>query len=203
MTFKERFAEFFAEQETAYKVSIYNEYAYATGNEPLNYIGEFEVICNGFNLIDLACKVHYGDFNPNYDYFTFDGYANLESVEDADYWLEDYVDDMADLFKDYNLCQLAEVVGEDVNFLSVSFEEMTEEDLWSLREEVVLGSIYTADFINSFGFDAHDVQDFFDNYCDVLNETAKEHGGEWTDYDSKESLWSYFLSADTSWIRQE
>lgn len=109
-TFNERFAEYFAEQGNAEQVAIYNEYAYNTGNEPIYYTGEFDEICAGFTPMDIAQKVRFGSFNPFYDYFTFDGYANFESIENVTEWLEDYVDDMADYFEDH-FRALADVIG--------------------------------------------------------------------------------------------
>lgn len=109
-TFYERFAEYFAEQGNAEQVAIFNEWAYSTGNEPVNYIGEFNEVCAGFDPLDIALKVRFGNFNPNHDYFTFDGYANLESIENVAEWLEDYVDEMADYYENH-FRVLANVIG--------------------------------------------------------------------------------------------
>ena len=109
-TFNERFAEYFAEQGNAEQVAIFNEWAYSTGNEPVNSMDEFDEVCRAWNPLDIACKVHFGNFNPNHDYFTFDGYANFESIERLEWWLEDYVDEMADYFEDH-FRDLANVIG--------------------------------------------------------------------------------------------
>lgn len=109
-TFYERFAEYFAEQGNAEQVAIYNEWAYNTGHEPVNFMEEFDEICAGFTPMDIVLKARFGDFNPNHDYFTFDGYANLESIENVAEWLEDYVGDMADYFEDH-YCDLANIIG--------------------------------------------------------------------------------------------
>lgn len=109
-TFNERFAEYFAEQGNAEQVAIFNEWAYSTGNEPVNFMYEFDEVCAGFTPMDIVLKVRFGDFNPNHDYFTFDGYANLESIENVAEWLEDYVDDMVDYFEDH-FRVLADVIG--------------------------------------------------------------------------------------------
>jgi hypothetical protein len=109
-TFYERFAEYFAEQGNAEQVAIFNEWAYSTGNEPICYTEEFDEICAGFTPMDIVQKVRFGSFNPFYDYFTFDGYANFESIENVAEWLEDYVDEMADYFEDHYR-DLADVIG--------------------------------------------------------------------------------------------
>ena len=85
-----------------------------------------------------------------------------------------------------------------------NFENLTIDELWKLRNEIVLYSIYFADYINSFGFDEKDVCYFFDGYIDYLDELQSE--GDTTipaiDYDSKENLWSWFnCYDDLSWVR--
>ena len=44
----------------------------------------FDDIMNGFEPMDIALKTYYGNFNPNDDYFRFNGYANLESLSEYD-----------------------------------------------------------------------------------------------------------------------
>lgn len=110
MTFSERFAEYFAEQENAEQVAIYNEYAYNTGNEPVNDMEMLDDVLQGYEPSRIACMVHFGSFNPNDNWFTFDGYGNLESMWRVAEWLEDYVDDMADYFEDH-FRALADVIG--------------------------------------------------------------------------------------------
>lgn len=126
-TFYERFAEYFAEQGNAEQVSIYNEYAYNNGYEPVNYMEEFDEMCAGFTPYDLVLKVRHGDFNPYHSYFTFDGYANLESIENVAEWLEDYVDDMADYFE-RNYRALADVIGTCEAGALYEVEDEDEED---------------------------------------------------------------------------
>ena len=47
----------------------------------------FDEIMSGFEPMEIALKTYFGTFNPNDDYFRFNGYANLESL--SDYELED------------------------------------------------------------------------------------------------------------------
>lgn len=124
-TFNERFAEYFSEQGNAEQVAIFNEWAYATGNEPINDIDEFNEVCAGFDPLDIVYKYRFGSFNPYHGYFTFDGYANLESIENVAEWLEDYTDEMADYFEDH-LRDLANVVG--VEAWSLQEDEDEDED---------------------------------------------------------------------------
>lgn len=43
--------------------------------------------------------VHYGEYNPNCEYFRFDGYGNIESVYESEY-LED-IEDREDEILEY------------------------------------------------------------------------------------------------------
>lgn len=110
MTFNERFAEYFAEQGNAEQVAIYNEYAYNTGNEPVNDMEMLDDVLQGFEPSRIACMVRFGSFYPNDNWFTFDGYGNLKSMWSVAEWLEDYIDEMADYFED-NFRALADVIG--------------------------------------------------------------------------------------------
>lgn len=133
-TFNERFAEYFAEQDSATQMSIYNEYAYATGHEPIMYMEEFDEVCRAWSPLDIACRVRYGDFNPNHDYFTFDGYANFESIERLEWWLEDYADELADWYED-RARTLADVVGLDAYDLYEDEEDEDEDEETEPEEE--------------------------------------------------------------------
>ena len=40
----------------------------------------FNEIMSGFDPLDIAMRICFGEFNPNDDYFEFNGYANLVSL---------------------------------------------------------------------------------------------------------------------------
>ena len=44
----------------------------------------FNDIMESFEPMEIALKTFFGDFNPNDDYFRFNGYANLESLSEYD-----------------------------------------------------------------------------------------------------------------------
>ena len=50
-------------------------------------MNEFDDIIEAIDLspTELICKVQYGDFNPNDDYFTFDSLENLVSYQEYEY----------------------------------------------------------------------------------------------------------------------
>lgn len=58
---------------------------------------DLDEIMHGQDAHWIACRVHFGDFNPMDDYFRFDGYGNLESIDEwglemeAEDWAEDII----------------------------------------------------------------------------------------------------------------
>lgn len=89
------------------------------------------------------------------------------------------------------------------------FDELTSSELWKLRNEITLNSIYIADYENSFRFNAKDVCNFFDGFIDYLSDEAEEDGI--TDfevalekYDNEEFLYTWFLCFDDlSWVKSD
>lgn len=51
---------------------------------------------------------------------------------------------------------------------------LTQEQLWKLRRQIVLGSLYYSDYINTFGIDRHLVCDFFDSFLSYVAELMQE-----------------------------
>ena len=85
--------------------------------------------------------------------------------------------------------------------MEIQFNDLTKEQLWALRQEIVLNSLYVADYRNSDGFDEHKVCDFFEGYVDFLQELAAETGTKWTVQDTPEHLYEWFLCFDDfSWM---
>ena len=92
--------------------------------------------------------------------------------------------------------------------METRFKDLTKEQLWQLRQEITLNSLFTAHYRNSFGFDPHPVQDFFDGYVDYLQELADQSGyiesSAWMTLDSPEHLYDWFLCHDDlSWMYDE
>ena len=61
----------------------------------------FNEIMSGFEPIDIALKTYYGGFNPNDEYFRFNGYANLESLSYYDLEKE-LIDYENEIIEEYN-----------------------------------------------------------------------------------------------------
>ena len=78
---------------------------------------------------------------------------------------------------------------------------MTKDELWALRQEIKLGSLFYADYRNSFGINTQPVCDFFDGYLEYLDEEMRETISGYDDarffdhlpdYDNPENLWNWY-----------
>ena len=60
-----------------------------------------EIMC-GLEPDELARRIFFGDFNPNHEYFEFNGYGNLESLSEYDLEKEllDYEEDIREAYKE-------------------------------------------------------------------------------------------------------
>ena len=81
--------------------------------------------------------------------------------------------------------------------------EMSKRNLWALRTEITLGSLYTSDYENSFQILPRMVQDFFDGYIEYLWELAEEKNNKNIDfedlveiYDNADNLESWYYCFD-------
>lgn len=71
---------------TADIIAMHNAYCDATNNmdDCIYSMDDFDEIMGGESPLEIARKCFYGhEFNPNHDYFRFNGYANLESFDYA------------------------------------------------------------------------------------------------------------------------
>lgn len=78
---------------------------------------------------------------------------------------------------------------------------MTKEQLWALRRQIVLGSLYLSDYVNTFGIDRHAVCDFFDSFLSFLGEKMADEIPGYDDrhfskhlraYDTPDELWEWY-----------
>lgn len=103
-------------------VALHNEYCYETNDydDEIIEMERFDEICEGMTPSDIARSIVYGDFNPNHNYFHFNGYGNFESTVDPTDWI--YPGDIA-----------REVVDLECAFENDEIQE--EIDSWSEDEE--------------------------------------------------------------------
>ena len=96
----------------------------------------FDEFMDGFTPSEISRMIHYGDFNPNNEYFRFNAYGNLESLDWCDVVAEaeDLVDDILDhLVNNYD----GDTPWADLNYMidadddaifNEYFEEVEEEE---------------------------------------------------------------------------
>lgn len=103
-------------------VALHNEYCYETNNydDEIIEMERFDEICEGMTPSDIANHIFYGDFNPNHEYFHYDGYGNFESTNYPTDWI--YPGDIA-----------REVVDRECAFENDEIQE--EIDSWSEDED--------------------------------------------------------------------
>lgn len=64
--------------------AAYSEYMAEELNDPdsaLYDVESFDDLMTGFAPSDLADMIKYGDYSASAEFFTFDGYGNIESVQ--------------------------------------------------------------------------------------------------------------------------
>lgn len=78
---------------------------------------------------------------------------------------------------------------------------MTREQLWALRGQIPLCSLFYSDYRNTFGIGCHAVCDFFDGYADnlveLMNEDKPGRGDNHffdhlNEYDCPDNLWNWY-----------
>lgn len=53
--------------------------------EPAYSMDDFDEIMSGYTPMEIANMIHFGAYSPMDDYFTFDGYGNIETLSDIEY----------------------------------------------------------------------------------------------------------------------
>ena len=83
------------DMDTSDAVALHNEWCYKTNNydDEIIEMERFDELCGSMTPLEIASKIFYGDFNPNHNYFRYDGYANFESTDYPTDWI--YPSDIA------------------------------------------------------------------------------------------------------------
>ena len=83
------------------------------------------------------------------------------------------------------------------------FEELTSKELWGLRTEITLNSLFIADYSSHYNFNEKDVSCFFDGYVSYLEELGEEQNiNDFMSLDNEDNLYSWFnCYDDLSWIK--
>ena len=85
----------------------------------------------------------------------------------------------------------------------MKFKNLTKEDLWKLRKQIVLNSLFIADYENDFEFNSFDISHFMGGYYDYLQELMEEDNcTDLSKYDNEDNLFAWFnCYDDLDWIR--
>lgn len=76
---------------------------------------EFDEILEGEKPSSIAFKIAYGNFNPNDDFFKFNGYANLESFNyvSTGVYISDIIRNIIEKENDYGFDEIREILEEE------------------------------------------------------------------------------------------
>ena len=91
------------------------------------------------------------------------------------------------------------------------FEDFTKDELWALRQQIVLNSLYIADYRNDFGIDERSVCEFFDGFMSYAQQEEKEDGRDsetvtefFERYDNPDPLWEWYCCFDDfDWVEYD
>ena len=75
---------------------------------------------------------------------------------------------------------------------TVTIEDLGPRQLWKLRKQIVVNSLYYIDYENDYGIDTKEVCDFFNGWLDSLVEDMKEDHPDYSD----DKYWDYFPEYD-------
>ena len=113
-------------------VALHNEYCYETNDydDEIIEMERFDEICEGMTPSDIANHIFYGDFNPNHNYFRYNGYANFESTDYPTDWIYpgDIARDVVDSERSFGNDEIQEEID--------SWSEDEDEDESNEEEEV-------------------------------------------------------------------
>ena len=81
---------------------------------------------------------------------------------------------------------------------SIDINNLTKEQLWKLRQEIVLGSLYANDYNNSFGIDPSAVRNFFDSFIEdsQVDDYGKPNNRKTEEYDNADDLYNFYTSCE-------
>lgn len=144
--------------------------------------------------VDKSIKDAFQDFINDHEL----EFADIESLEVDD--PEEAIDYLLTDF--YDLCDNTGVfiqIGESAELKeNINPNELTKEQLWKLRKEIRLGSIYIDDYKNSFGIEPQSVCNFFDSF---IEDAQQDDDGSFNnrnikEFDNADELYNYYLSCE-------
>ena len=114
--------------DTSDAVALHNEWCDATNNldDEIINMERFDELCEGMTPSEIASSIVYGKFNPNHDYFHYNGYGNFESTYDPTDWI--YPGDIARDIVDDERAFDNDEIQEEIDSWSEDDDEEEEEE---------------------------------------------------------------------------
>jgi hypothetical protein len=126
MTKKEKLIDLLQETNYPELVLLHNDYCYAIDDvdNVIYSVDVFEEVFQGSTPWEIANRVHFGDFNPFYEYFKFDGYGNIKSIP------EHGLDSTIEIVEivDYILSKDFDFDSNDIRYILDDIEEDSDND---------------------------------------------------------------------------
>lgn len=109
-------------------VALHNEYCYETNDydDEIIEMERFDELCGSMTPLEVARSIVYGDFNPNHDYFHYNGYGNFESTDRPTDWI--YPGDIARVIVDRECAFENEEIQKEIDSWSEDEDKEEEED---------------------------------------------------------------------------
>lgn len=153
------------------------EYSEKLGGDPADFISDVESIKTALEAIDVS---------------NFGTHLAQQMIED---WIETC---NTQIEKGKRLASGDEFYSESSLNEDINSNVLTKEQLWKLRKEIVLGSIYTNDYENSFGINPENVQAFFDSF--IENAQQDDEGNfnnrKVEEFDNPDELYDYYAGCE-------
>ena len=133
-----------------------------------------ELMCkHGVDTVSLPAKT---GLRLGLEYVTLKGKTGIQGIN----FNEEYVTiPNEDVEEAYN------AVRKELN--EIHLEELTKEDVERLEKQIVMGSVYVADYENTFGVNPNEVSNYADGYLET-KEDPEEYGEYNTFYDYIQSV---------------
>lgn len=126
MTKREKLIDLLQEMNYPDIVPLYNDYCNAINDfdNQIYDLDQFDEMFNSLDPFDIATKIYYGDFNPAYEYFKFNGYGNIQSI--CKWEIDRYID-INDIV-DYILDNDCDFDSNDILYILDDVEEDSDND---------------------------------------------------------------------------
>lgn len=124
MTKAQKIIDLIQEMGISEQVTLHNEYCYKTNNpdDEIFDMDMFDEMLTGQEPSWIANRIHFGHYNPYNEYFTFNGYGNIETI--PKYQISDYIyeNDIANFIIDNDI----DFDIDDIRYILDDIDDMEE-----------------------------------------------------------------------------